>query len=248
MARGWQVQGAYTWAKSLDTGSASIQTAYTNTISSLPLFDARVRKAPSDFDVRNTLSVNSIWEVPAWRTSVQPLAWLERGWQFGTIWQAASGLPFTPTISGDALGLNSSIPYDFPDRLNLPGCGNPINPGNPTSYIKLQCFAAPTPITRLGNAGRNVMTGPSLVNVDLSLVRNMTMSRISDVSRVQFRAEIFNILNHTNFGPPTAASAQLFGLSGKGATAVLNAIPSAGSLNSTSTSSRQIQFALKFSF
>jgi hypothetical protein len=248
MARGWQIQGAYTWAKSLDTGSASIQTAYTNTISSLPLFDARIRKAPSDFDVRHTLSVNSIWEVPAWRTSVQPLAWLESGWQLGTIWQTASGLPFTPTISGDALGLNSSIPYDFPDRLNLPGCGNPINPGNPVSYIKLECFAAPTPITRLGNAGRNVMTGPGLVNVDLSLVRNINVQRISEVARVQFRAEIFNILNHTNFSPPTAASAQLFGLSGKGSTAVLNAIPSAGFLNSTSTSSRQIQFALKLSF
>jgi hypothetical protein len=249
MARGWQLQVAYTWAKSLDTASASIQTAYTNTVSSLPLFDARIRKAPSDFDVRHTLSISTIWEVPAWKTRVQPLAWLESGWQLGTIVQAASGLPFTAAISGDALGLNSSIPYDFPDRLDLPGCGNPVNPGNPTSYIRLQCFAAPSPITRLGNAGRNVMTGPGLVNADLSLVRNISLRKISEgTSRVQFRAEIFNALNHTNFSPPTAASAQVFGLSGRDSTAVLNAIPSAGFLNSTSTTSRQVQFALKWSF
>jgi hypothetical protein len=248
MAHGWQVQGAYTWAKSLDTGSASIQTAYTNSISSLPLFDARIRKAPSDFDVRHTLTVNSIYEVPAWKTSVQPLAWLEHGWQLGTIVQAASGPPFTATISGDALGLNSSVPYDFPDRLSRPGCGNPVNPGNPTNYIKLECFAAPTPITRLGNAGRNLMTGPGVMNVDLSLVRNINVPSISELSRVQFRAEIFNIFNHANFSTPTAASAQVFGLSGKGAAAALNLIPSAGFLNSTSTTSRQIQFALKLSF
>ncbi len=248
MARGWQVQGSYTWAKSLDTASDSIQTVYTNTVSSLPLFDSHIRKAPSDFNVPRTLTINSIWEIPAWKTSMQALAWLEKGWQFGTILQVSDGLPFTAAISGDALGLNSSVPYDFPDRLNMPGCGNPINAGNAVSYIKLQCFAAPTPITRLGDAGRNVIYGPGLMNLDTSFVRNFAVPRISDLFRVQLRAELFNIVNHTNFSDPTAASAQLFGLSGKGATAALNPIPSAGFLNSTSTTSRQIQFALKISF
>jgi len=248
LAHGWQILGAYTWSKSLDTGSNSIQTAYTNTVSSLPLFDPRLRKGLSDFDVRHTATINGIWEVPTWKTSLTPLAWLERGWQFGGILQLSDGLPFTPAISGDALGLNSSVPYDFPDRLSMPGCGNPINPANATSYIKLQCFAAPTPITRLGDAGRNSIIGPGLMNLDWSMVKNIPVPRISELFRVQFRAEFFNILNRTNFSPPTAASAQLFGLSGKGATAVLNPITSAGFLNSTSTTSRQIQFALKIFF
>ncbi len=248
LAHGWQVQGAYTWSKSLDTSSASIQTAYTNSVSSLPIFDSHLRKAPSDFNDGRIATINGIWEVPEWKTTVKPLNWLERGWQFSTILQVSDGLPFTAAISGDALGLNSSVPYDFPDRLNSPGCGNPVNPGNPTSYIKLQCFAAPTPITRLGDGGRNEIVGPGLMNLDWSMVKNIAVPKVSEQFRIQFRAEMFNIVNHTNFSPPTAASAQLFGLSGKGATAVLNPIASAGFLNSTSTTSRQIQFALKIFF
>jgi hypothetical protein len=137
--------------------------------------------------------------------------------------------------------LNSSVPYDFPDRLNNPGCGNPINSGNPTDYIKLSCFAAPTPGTRLGNAGRNIGVGPGLFNWDASLFKNNRITRISENFNVQFRAEIFNLLNHTNFSPPSSTSLQLF-------TQSLAPIPSAGALTSTSTTSRQLQFAIKVTF
>jgi hypothetical protein len=244
LAHGWQVLGVFTWSKALDTGSASIQTAYTNTVSSLPLFDPRLRRGPSDYNVPRTATINGIWEIPA----AKPLGWLERGWQFSTILQVSDGLPFTSTMSGDALGLNSSVPYDFPMRLDLPGCGNPVNPGNPINYIKLSCFAAPNPVTLLGDAGRNIIVGPGLVNLDTSLVRNFNVRRTSEAFRIQFRAELFNVVNHTNFSPPTSTSAELYGLSGKGATAVLNPIPSAGSLSSTATTSRQIQLALKIVF
>jgi hypothetical protein len=212
------------------------------------LFNPRLRRGPSDFNVGRTGTINGIWQIPSWNTTVKALAWLEQGWQFSNILQASDGLPFTAAISGDALGLNSSVPYDFPDRLALPGCGSPVNPGNPISYIKLSCFAAPAPVTRLGDAGRNIIVGPGLLNWDTSLVRNFDVKSISESFRVQFRAELFNVINHTNFAPPTAASAQLFGLSGKGAAAVLNPIPSAGFLSSTSTTSRQIQLALKVTF
>jgi hypothetical protein len=248
LGHGFQALGAYTLSKSLDTGSNSIQTAYTNTISSLPFFNAALRRGPSDFDQRQTATISGIWEVPAWKTSVKPLAWLEQGWQFGTILQISSGLPFTATISGDALGTNSSVPFDFPMRLNAPGCNNPVNPGNPNAYIKLQCFAAPAPITLLGDAGRNELTGPGLMNLDWSAVRNFGVPKISEAFRIQFRAELFNIVNHANFSPPNSTGEQVFALSGKGTTAVLNPIPTAGSLASTTTTSRQIQFALKVIF
>jgi hypothetical protein len=237
---GLQLNGAYTWSKALDTGSDSFQTAFTNSISSLPLFDSHIRKGLADFDVRHVVSISGVWEIPV-KLQSKTAGLLLKGWQLGSITQASSGTPFTPTVGGDALGLNTSIPYNFPDRLNLPGCGNPVNPGNPINYIKLQCFAAPTPATRLGDAGRNIAVGPGVLSLDTSLFKNFRVPSVSDAANIQFRAELFNVLNHTNFSPPNSTSVQLF-------TVALAAIPSAGSLNSTSTTSRQIQFALKLTW
>jgi hypothetical protein len=236
---GFQMQTSYTWSKSLDTGSDSFQTAFTNSISVLPLYDTSIRHSYSNFDIRHVLSVNGTWEIPGGVRS-QPAALLLKGWRLGTIVQAASGLPFTPQVGGDPLGLLTTIttPYAFPDRLDLPSCGNPVNPGNPVSYIKLSCFAAPFPATRMGDAGRNVAIGPGLVNLDFSLFKSFPVHSISETANVQFRAEMFNILNQTNFSPPTSNSAQIF-------TQALALVPSAGNLTSTSTTSRQIQFALK---
>jgi hypothetical protein len=241
LSRGLFIQGSYTWSKSLDTGSNSLMTAYTNTLSNLPVFDPRLTKAASDFDTPQNLAVSGTWELPHPTLAWRPLRAAAQGWRIGTMLQASSGLPFTPTIAGDALGLNSSIPYNFPGRLDLPGCGNPVNPGNPNSYIKLSCFAAPASSTVLGDAGRNVARGPGLVDWDTSLVKNVRISCFSESCQLQFRVEAFNVLNHTNFLPPTASSLQLF-------TQSLTPIASAGKLTATSTLSRQLQFALKIAW
>jgi hypothetical protein len=113
-----------------------------------------------------------------------------------------------------------------------------VNSGNSSSYVKLSCFAAPGSSLRLGNAGRNVARGPGLFDWDASLIKNIPISRLSDSMRLQFRFEAFNALNRTNFNPPTSTSVQLF-------TQILTPITSAGTLTSTSTASRQLQFALK---
>jgi hypothetical protein len=219
----------------LDTGSNPIQTAYTNSLSNLPTFDSRLVKAPSDFDTPRNLAISATWELPSPRASWGPLRETIQGWQLGIVMQDTSGLPFTPTVAGDALGLNSSIPYNFPDRLNLPGCGDPVNSVNPNSYIKLSCFAAPVPATRLGDAGRNVARGPALASWDTSLLRNV---HFSECCTLQLRFEAFNVVNHPNFLPPTSSSVQLF-------TQSLAPIASAGALTATSTTSRQLQFAVK---
>ena len=238
LSHGLLIQGSYTWSKSLDTGSNSLMTAYTNTVSNLPVFDPRLLKAVSDFDVPQNLVVSGTWELPSPGGRWKAFTGFAKGWQLGTLLQVSSGLPFTATIGGDPLGLNSSSAYDFPDRLNLPGCGNPVNPGNPRGYIKLSCFAAPSPATRLGDAGRNVGRGPGLAGWDASLFKNFRVLRVSETFNVQFRFEVFNALNHANFDPPTSTSLQLF-------TQGLTPIPSAGNLTSTSTTSRQLQFAVK---
>jgi hypothetical protein len=89
----------------------------------------------------------------------------------------------------------------------------------------------------MGNAGRNSLIGPDLVNFDFSLFKNNYIKKISESFNAQFRAEFFNILNRANFTAPIANSA-LFDSSGA-------SVGGAGAVNQTSTTSRQIQFALK---
>lgn len=153
------------------------------------------------------------------------------------IFRASDGIPFTPQIAGDPLGQKSVAPFDFPNLLAGPGCDSPINPGNPMHYIRMQCFAFPAPATLLGNAGRNILVGPGLANLDFSLAKNIRIRRMPETFRAQFRAEIFNALNRANFLPPLD-NLKLFDASG-------HTVASAGLLDATATSSRQIQFTLK---
>lgn len=118
---------------------------------------------------------------------------------------------------------DGSDTFGIPDRV--PGC-DPINhnfKSDPNlTYINTNCFtmpmaAGPAPASQckpfskapgcsnvLGNAGRNSIYGPGLVNLDLSLYKNFAISKISETFSVQFRAEFFNILNRANFGAPLA--------------------------------------------
>ncbi len=240
MNHGLQMGGSYTWAKSMDSGSSTLAgNAFGNSISSLFYFDARLRRGLSDFDIRHNLVINSIWQIPTPPSLSGAALWAFGGWQLGGIYQASAGLPFTPLIAGDPLGMNSSgeDTYSFPDRISGPSCGTAVNPGNANHYIMTQCFAAPNPINRLGNAGRNSLIGPGLSNLDFSVAKNTKISKISETFNVQFRFEVFNILNRVNLAPPIANSS-LFDTSG-------NPISTAGQVDQTATTSRQLQFGLK---
>ncbi|HEV2387050.1 MAG TPA: TonB-dependent receptor [Candidatus Acidoferrales bacterium] len=238
VSRGLQLQGSYTYAKNLDTSSSAVAgSTFDNSQTELPYFNPKLSRAASDFDVRQNLVVNYLWRIPNAPASFGMAAWPLRGWTWGGILQARTGVPFTPLIGGDPLGLNSSLSFDYPDRLSGPGCGSAVNPGS-VHYIKTQCFAFPSPATRLGNAGRNSLVGPGLVNVDTTLIKDNPVRRVSENFEVQFQAEFFNVFNHTNFAPPEGAQTDLFNQSGK-------ALASAGTITSIVSSSRQIQFGLK---
>ena len=127
---------------------------------------------------------------------------------------------------------------DVPNVVAGQGCGSLVNSGNPVNYIRTQCFTAPTPLTLRGNLGRNTIIGPGLVNLDFSVFKNNYIKRISDRFNAQFRAEFFNVLNHTNFSPPLD-NRNVFDSNGA-------RVANAGLITSTQTPSRQIQFAVKF--
>jgi hypothetical protein len=260
MNHGFQIQGSYTWGKSIDDGSTGVGTdQFTNSIPNLFPFDSNLRRSLSDFQVKQNLVLNYIWDIPT-RESFKGSAvgWAVGGWELGGIFQARSGLPFTPIIGGDALGqkFSGSTP-DFPNRLSGPGCDTAVHPGNVKNYINLNCFTLPmaTPAIAaqcvpfanatgpgtcrnlLGNARRNSLIGPGLMDFDLSLFKNNYIKRMSENFNVQFRAEIFNVLNHPNFSLP---SNTLFD-----ATGALQA--NGGTITAANaTTSRQIQFAVKF--
>ena len=258
MSHGVQIQGAYTWGKTIDTGSSTIAgDQFADSPTSLPLwFDPSTRRAVADFNLAQNLVINGIWDIPA-PASLSGLAGgLAKGWQIGAIFEASTGAPFpvVMAVGSDPLGMNSTDPWDYPDRLGGAGCGSQVNPGNPF-YVKVNCFgvamATPaiaaqcTPFATvpgscsnlLGNSGRNPLTGPGLVNLDFSIFKNIPVKRISETASVQFRAEFFNILNRANFAPPIDNFA-LFNPDG-------TSIGGAGLIDATQTPPREIQFGLK---
>jgi hypothetical protein len=89
----------------------------------------------------------------------------------------------------------------------------------------------------LGNASRNLISGPRLNNFDFSVIKD---TRVTERLTVQFRAEFFNVFNHSNFLPPLSNS-QLYAQDG-------SLTQNAGAINQTATANRQIQFAVKFLF
>ena len=255
MSKGIQFQGSYTWSKSIDNSSSGAGSdSYANSLSSLHWYDQRLNKSVSDFNTPRVLTLSTVWEVPTWQGSAKIGQKILGGWQLGGILTAQDGQPFTVIVGGDPLGQNSSDPFAFPNRLTGPGCNSLVNPGNITQYIKVQCFSMPTAPTQafynqycnpatafptcinlLGNARRNILAGPGLVNLDFSVYKN---TRISEKLTTQFRAEFFNVVNRANFLSPLDNNA-LFDPTGTPQSG-------AGAIDRTANDSREIQFALKF--
>ncbi len=228
-------EGSYTWSKNFDTSSSSVAgSTFDNSVVNMPWFDLSLNRALSDYDVRNVATINYLWALPSAAKSWGAAGWALRGWTWGSILTLRSGLPFTPQISGNILGQNSTLTVDYPNVV--PGC-KATNPGK-VDYLNASCFTLPAPLT-LGNARRNSLTGPGLFNVDTTFMKDTHIPRISETFDVQFQAQLFNVFNHTNFAPPLKGTTNIFNANGA-------LLANAGQITSTVTTSRQIQFALKF--
>ena len=285
MSHGFQVQGTYTWGKSIDTSSATLAgDAFGNSISSLNYFDMKLTRGLSDFNVGRTLVLNGTWEVPSSKSWTGPAKWISNGWELGLIFTVSDGVPFTPTwgTGSDPANTLSSDDFAYPNRLGGAGCNNLTNPGHPENYIKTECFAIPTapsmtfwnqncdpappnsqpsdpnaptflaPFPQCfnlrGNAGRNIMNGPGITSLDFSVFKNNRIKRISESFNVQFRVEMFNILNHPNFAPPGPGDGNTDIFAADGSSLAPSNGGTAGALQRTTIPERQIQFAIKIVF
>jgi hypothetical protein len=235
LSHGLQFRGVYSFAKGLDEGSslANALSGSTNAFTQNPLrpHDDYGR---SSFDIRHSVAINATYDLPFGRkTNAAANLWLDRliaNWQISGIGTIQTGLPFSPQ-----LGFNPTNDGDTrnPIRpsLNPAFTGNVIL-GSPNRYFDPTAFVVPLSGT-YGNAGRNILEGPGLRNVDLSLSKRFDLG---ENLKLQFRAEFFNAFNHPNFNTPNPI---VFTSAKSGVS------PTAGVITSTTTTSRQIQFGLK---
>ena len=239
-SKGLTFRGAYTWSKALDDGDSLNATAAANA-PALVADPVNVRGdwGPATYDVRNAGVMNVSYDLPfgngrqllnsasGWENGIAG------GWTLNSIVTIQSGFPFTPQLS-----FNPSNDGDSKNPVRPswnPAFAGPVILGGATQWFNPQAFMVPAQGT-FGNVGRNVVTGPGLGTWDFSVLKDI---HLLERFNLQFRAEIFNLLNRVNLDTPnlivftsaTATPAQ--------------ASPVAGTFTQTSTTSRQVQFSLK---
>jgi hypothetical protein len=259
MGHGLSFNGSYTYSKSIDNGGQEYTSnEFAGSISNPWPFITDLQRGPSDFDVRHQFTLNFVYDIPSAHIDNAAGRFLTSGWELTSIFSARSALPFSIGIPTDqaatagfiSTGVHVAQRPDFNPKAA--GC-NATTPqggvtGDRNNYLNLACFPYPAPGT-LGNLPRNALRGLPLQDLDFSIFKNDKLFR--ERLNVQFRAEMFNILNHANF-----QALYTVPYSYNNVTGTCNLAPSgacASTVNgasnwfgSTVTSARQIQFGLKF--
>jgi hypothetical protein len=258
LSHGLQFRANYTWAKNLDDGSAWNTSVSANTpafveVPSLPHLDY----GPAATDIRHAASANATYDLPfaqlfginASASSISHLASrLSNGWTLSTIVSLQTGFPFSPQLGYNPTGSGDSR---NPVRPNLnPTFSGHLYTGGSTSaraaqYFNPNAFSAPA-FGTVGNAPRDGLVGPAYADWDLSLLKS---TQLTARTRLQFRAEFFNLLNHTNLSLPNEVVYSAGPTQGTTANQTTAAtLGSPGVITATANTSRQIQLALKLLF
>jgi len=217
---------AYTWSKSLDLGAGGNSSTGESRINIQDPRNVDANYGPSNFDYRQRFTLSLIYEPPFGRerrflrNTNRLTDALMGGWQLTSIVTAQSGAPFSVSLANPTANTGT---FTRPNRVcdgNLPADQQKI-----ARFYDVACFVNPPQFT-FGNTGRNILTGPGLVDWDFGGDKDF---RINEQAGLQFRAEFFNVLNRPNFGLPSGSI---------GSTA-------AGTITSVVTSARQVQIALR---
>ena len=252
-AGGLQFRGNYTYSKNLDDGSAWNTSVSANTPAyvEFPL-RPKLDWGPAATDIRNAGSFNASYELPFGRhrhflhQASKPFNAFVGEWQVSAIGSFLSGFPFSPQ-----LGYNPTANGDTRNPVRPswnPNYNGNLYPHQVNQYFDPNAFILPTvafssatcgsstSCGTYGNMKRDSLVGPGSSELDFSATKS---ARITEGLGIQFRAEFFNILNHTNFLTPNPVvySSATSGIS-----------PTAGVITATSTTARQIQFGAKLQF
>ena len=250
--RGLSFKLNYTYSKVLDLNSAVLAPGGENEPPDVfSPYNLPLNRGPASYSLEHQFNGNFSYQLPF--GSGQHFANSSRGftnqivggWQWNGIVTAEGGFPFTPLVGSNISGTGDTNPSDVPDRN--PNFTEPVILRDPNQWFNPNAFLMPLAGT-FGNAGRGTFRGPGLVDVDTSFFKKF---QITERYTLQFRAELFNILNRANFAyPNTIVFAGNNCATGKDrfACSASSISSSAGQITATATTSRQIQFALKLMF
>ncbi len=212
LSHGLQALASYTWSHSLDTGSAGSTRDEANAL--VPMLNPNASRGPSDFDIRNAFSTAVTYDIPAPNGN----AFTKKafgGWSLQNVIQARSAPPVNvfdgafSTLNNGLSQVRSDLVPGIPQYLygsQYPGgriLNNTPNQGGP-GCVGPFC-PPPTDVNgnpiRQGDLGRNALRGFKAAQWDFAVHRDFP---IRESLKLQFRAEMFNVLNHPNFGPPVS--------------------------------------------
>ena len=257
LSKGLQFQSAYTFSKLLDEGQGQLAGESSNTSASVLTWagNRKLDKGPANFDITHQWRFNAIYQLP--EPAIKGIGELLKGWRMSGILSLNTGSPFTPLLGSNRSRSKTNGGGGGIDRPDLipgrkfndivsgtsAGClGVPVGTelGGPDMYFDPCAFTIPA-AGFLGNAGRNILRGPGFANLDLSITKDIALGILGESGKVEFRAEAFNVLNRANFASPsnTVFSA---------VQSIEAPLTTAGRINSTVGTSRQIQLALKILF
>ena len=237
---GFALRGVYTFSRALDDGDSLNATTSGGepALASNP-FNLRADYGLANYNVRRVAAINGTYALPfghgkRYFGNLEGVAGAAvNGWNINSIVTVQSGFPFTPQLSFNPSN-NGDTKNPVRPFLN-PAFSGPVILGKPNEWFNPAAFLAPanTPANGgfYGNVGRDTLTGPGLATWDFSVLKN---TQVRERLNVQFRAELFNLLNRANFNQPNAVTFTPSGVS-----------PTAGVITSTSTTSRQVQFGIK---
>jgi outer membrane receptor protein involved in Fe transport len=243
-SNGMSFIGGYTWSKTLDSVSTFYGTGR-STDTEQNYRNLAAEKGRADFDFRQRLTMAYVYELPfgrkVWRTQNSKFNYFLADWEVSGIATVQTGAPWTPYVSADISqtehperpNWSGQNPYPAQQTVHQWAYGITLPDGSPGP------FSIPAPYT-FGNAGRDILNGSGLGAWDFSLIRKFPLT---ESKTLEFRAEMFNILNSPNFETPNSnVSASNFGQ-------IYNTVqPIAGIPSGGPGDPRELQFALKFSW
>jgi hypothetical protein len=216
LSKGFSGGVHYTWSSFIDTASEIFNPSGGEVAVSQDSFNRNSDRARSSFDRPHRITGNVVYEFPFYRSQPGFVGRVLGGWQINSSFTIQSGSPFTVLNGSDPAGalsgidglVGSAIRPNLVSGVNLSGMSIPEVRnacGTPTTTPVNRCpnlFSVTTAAQRVGNAGRNILRADSIENLDFGIIKN---TQITERARFQIRVDMFNALNHRNFGVPNAA-------------------------------------------